>query len=363
MLSKKSGSFVSGDSSDGHRALWISLCSTAQTTVIAFLRHPSFRNNSILFLGNPRGLKIRLTFENEFRHHCLHYGHGPNATPFTHDNSVPFLNAWNCHFQVMKSCTATKKLSPQEKITFLCDKKSHHEVLVQHMVDIHKATAEFREASERKPATSSHTSSANKHFATRSIVQKRLSIYSWNPGPRRGKEDAFEIELQEGGNLITLQEVSEYVVHELLTNRFHVTHYAGCAILFNEDAFYPNVDVKSIFFHDTRRDLPDQVMDGEHGWVMQGVLSRASFRRSPVSGHKYFTVFSLHICNIYAKKRGIAQKLILTIRAIMISQEVDLVAGDFSGTAWRYRSKDNRNTIDEAFTDCASPTPPGSTPL
>ena len=36
--------------------------------------------------------------------------------------------------------------------------------------------------------------SVNKHFATRSIVQKRLSIYNWNPGPRRGKDT-----LQEGG--------------------------------------------------------------------------------------------------------------------------------------------------------------------
>ena len=40
------------------------------------------------------------------------------------------------------------------------------------------------------------------------------------------------------------------------------------------------------------------------------------------------------------------------------SCQVDLVAGDFNGTAWRYRSKDNLSTIDEAFTDCASPTPP-----
>ena len=34
-------------------------------------------------------------------------------------------------------------------------------------------------------------------------------------------------------------------VHELLTNRFHVTHYAGCAILFNKDTFYPNIDVST----------------------------------------------------------------------------------------------------------------------
>ena len=107
-----------------------------------------------------------------------------------------------------------------------------------------------------------------------------------------------------------------------------MTHYAGCAILFNKDTFYPNIDVKSIYLHDTRRDLPAQVMEGEQGWVMQGVLSRASFRRPPLSGQKTCTVLSLHISNIYAKKKDIAKKLILTLRAIMISQEVDLVAGD-----------------------------------
>ena len=95
--------------------LWISYCSTAQITVIAFLRHPKFRNNSILFLGNPRGHKIRLIFGNEWRYHCLHYDHGLNATSFIYDNSVPFLNVWNCHFQMMKSCPVTKKLSPQDR--------------------------------------------------------------------------------------------------------------------------------------------------------------------------------------------------------------------------------------------------------
>ena len=107
---------------------------------------------------------------------------------------------------------------------------SEHEIMVQHMVDVHKATAEFREASERKHASSSHMNSSSKRFATRSIVQERLSIYNWNPGLRRGKEDAFEQQ-------IALQEASDYVDHELLTNRFHVTHCAGCAILFNKDTF------------------------------------------------------------------------------------------------------------------------------
>ena len=75
------------------------------------------------------------------------------------------------------------------------------------------------------------------------------------------------------------------------------------------------------------------------------------------------TVLSLHISNIYAKKKGIAKKLILTLRAIMIPQEVDLVAGDLNGTAWRCRSRDNLCTIDEAFVDSILPSSPGPTPL
>ena len=109
----------------------------------------------------------------------------------------------------------------------------------------------------------------------------------------------------------------------------------------------PNIDVLSIYLYDTTQDLPDQVMEGEQGWVMQGVLSRASFRRPPVSGQETFTVLSLHLSNIYAKKRGIAKKLILTIRAIMIGQQIDVVAGDFNGTAWRCSNRDNMSTIDK----------------
>ena len=107
-----------------------------------------------------------------------------------------------------------------------------------------------------------------------------------------------------------------------------MTHYGPCAIFFNKDTFYPNVDVKSIYLHHTRRDLLDDVMEGDLEWLLQGVLSRALLRRSTVSGQKYFAVLSLHLCNIHARKEGIAKKFILTLRAVMISQEVDLVAGD-----------------------------------
>ena len=59
------------------------------------------------------------------------------------------------------------------------------------------------------------------------------------------------------------------------------------------------------------------------------LISSTSTQRS-----QNFSVMSLRISNIYAKKTGFAKKLILTIRAIMIGQHIDLVAGDFNGTAW-----------------------------
>ena len=131
------------------------------------------------------------------------------------------------------------------------------------MVDVQKATADFREASGRRHDTSSQAYRLNKKLSDRSPVQKRVSIYNWYPGPRRGKEDAFEKLIAGGRHVITLQGASEYVDHDILTHRFHVTLYGGCAILFNLDTFYPNIDVKSIYLHDTRRVLPEQVMEGE----------------------------------------------------------------------------------------------------
>ena len=129
------------------------------------------------------------------------------------------------------------------------------------------------------------------------------------------------------------------------------------------NSLHPDISVKSTYLHDTRRGLQDQVVEGEQGWVLQGVLSCASFRRAAASGQKLFTVLSPRTSNIYAKKKGIAKKLIQTLRAMMMSREVDLVAGDFNGTAWRCRSRDNHSTIDEAFPDYALPAPPGPTPL
>ena len=46
----------------------------------------------------------------------------------------------------------------------------------------------------------------------------------------------------------TLQEAIEYVDHDILTNRFHVTPHGGCAVLFNKDTFFLAIKVKSIYW-------------------------------------------------------------------------------------------------------------------
>ena len=113
-----------------------------------------------------------------------------------------------------------------------------------------------------------------------------------------------------------LQEATEYVDNEHPTNWFHATHNGGCAVLFKKDTF--SLMSRSVYFHDIKRVLPDKVMEGYSGWVSQGVLSRASFRRQPPNGQKTFTILSFHISYIYNKKRGIGLKLNLTIRAVML---------------------------------------------
>ena len=71
---------------------------------------------------------------------------------------------------------------------------------------------------------------------------------------------------------------------------------------------------------------------------------------------------SLHINNNYAKKRGIGKKLLLTIRAVMLEEHVDLVTGDFKGAAWR-QSNSNNPQPTSIIADTDFPMPPGPTPL
>ena len=56
--------------------------------------------------------------------------------------------------------------------------------LERHMVDIQKAVADFREAAARRQESTTQEYFFDTNMPKCSYVQKRLSIYNWNPGPR-----------------------------------------------------------------------------------------------------------------------------------------------------------------------------------
>ena len=94
----------------------------------------------------------------------------------------------------------------------------------------------------------------------------------------------------------------KYPQHDSLSNHYHISHRAGCAVLFDKDTLYPDVRVSSVYNHDLK--IEHQIVrEGEVGWVFQAVMSRAAFRRVFRNGQCDFTMMSLHIHNAYAKKR------------------------------------------------------------
>ena len=73
------------------------------------------------------------------------------------------------------------------------------------MVDIRRIAADFRDAFERTQTSAARASGVNKFFTSQSPLQRKLSVYNWHPGPRRGAEDA--VEKQNAGKWhFTLQE-------------------------------------------------------------------------------------------------------------------------------------------------------------
>ena len=53
---------------------------------------------------------------------------------------------------------------------------SPHEILAEHVVDIQKIVADFRDPFERNPSSSFQSYGVNKYFPYQSLLQKRLSI-------------------------------------------------------------------------------------------------------------------------------------------------------------------------------------------
>ena len=240
-----------------NRPLLTTLSSRAPITVTASFGQPGFLNNVILYhdtsrptslLGTIGGTTAPIAVMAQMQLHS-----SATAQSIPERLELPFSS------DDILSGYEDLVSSGSDRFT-MWGKMSPHEVLAEHVVDIHKVMVDFRDAFERRQSSSSQTYGVNRYFSSQSHVQRRLSIYNWNPWPRRGREDAFEKQITENWHIVTLQEASDYVDHDILQERFHVTHLAGCAILFNKDTLYSDIDVKSIYLHDTRRDWPDQII-------------------------------------------------------------------------------------------------------
>ena len=124
--------------------------------------------------------------------------------------------------------------------------------LERHLVSLNCANPIFHDSHNRRHCSPNPEYRFNNDVPNRLREHRRRSILNWNPGPRRGKEGAIEKHIAVKWHIIALREAIEYLQHEYLTGHFSVTHYAGCAILFNKDTFRSDIKVTSVYFHDTR---------------------------------------------------------------------------------------------------------------
>ena len=113
------------------------------------------------------------------------------------------------------------------------------EILPEHVVDIRIIAGDFRDSIERMQTSSTRASWVNKFFTSQSLC-------------RRGREDAFETKCRKVAPDNPSRSFWLCRTRKSYTNTY-VTHFAGCAFLFNKDTFHSNVDVKSVCRHDTRR--------------------------------------------------------------------------------------------------------------
>ena len=174
--------FVGGDSSDDQNVVdFLVLHSTDHADCIPEIPRPSRQFDSLPWEpSRPQGKAIFWKRTEaplpplRPRPKC-NFIHPRQFNPFPERLELPFSNdEILCGYEDIVS-SGTDHFTAWDKV-------SPHEVLVQHMVAIHIDTADFREASERRPAASSHTNRVNKHFATRSLAQKKFSVYNWNSG-------------------------------------------------------------------------------------------------------------------------------------------------------------------------------------
>ena len=231
----------------------------------------------------------------------------------------------------------------------------------RHLVNVKSANPDLRESPDRKHSPTIKEYRFDTDAPNRLTEQKRLSIYNWNPGPRRGKEEeGIEKHIAGKWHIIALQESIEYFDHDYLTNRFYVTHCGGCAVLFKNDTFHPDIQAFSVYLHDTRGGQQQVVKGGQSGWVLQG---------NRVSSHVHHFGGRHATANRFPPRphqQPVCQEAWHREKVATYSLYCNAGSWDFNGAAWRRPCGNDRKLsriIEEAFADTNLPVPPGSTPF
>ena len=148
----------------------------------------------------------------------------------------------------------------------------------------------FREAVERRHFSPQPKYRFDNNAPNRSVQQTRISILSWNPGPRRGREGAIEEHFRQNCTLLrhkrrlsTFNTSASRTISILPT----LLDVLSCSTLFTRTS-------RLIPSTSTVIDIGQQqaVREGQSGWDLQAVISLASVRWISRNGKSYFTMMS-----------------------------------------------------------------------
>ena len=131
------------------------------------------------------------------------------------------------------------------------------------------------------------------------IINIRLSLLQWNPGPARRNPTNIVSVACGKFHAVILQEASDHVPH--ISGQFLVcTGNTDLAILLNKDTFEPDPIVLTYKVDSTSKGT----------WCMVLLIVRGLLRRPSLSGSPTVTFCSVHIHNVVAKKRDASTELL-----------------------------------------------------
>ena len=183
--------------------------------------------------------------------------------------------------------------------------------------------------------------------------QMRLSILSWNVGPKRGDVTGS---IMGAFHVIMIQEAETHY-HEIAKaaeHQFHIYQGADQLTPCHQNTFEPS-GVKSC------EEILGTSKQDSFGLNYLLVMSR--FTLTPKRGRSTYTVISAHLCNSAARRLDVVKQLLSQLSKVAEENDADIIAGDFNSSAYRERGRERRSSIDEAWSQTLLVPPPGKVPM